>query len=148
MTTGTGASPPTQGVPVPVAVHLSVEAESPENERGGQTFPRSLAAASGGIVISHVGKRPANTLRFAGVTVPDAGSYTVTVYYVSPNQRQAAIAVNGQPVTTPSFPATGGNGGSVGSLSIRLPLVAGANTVEFGNAIAWAPDLDRIVVDR
>jgi hypothetical protein len=106
-----------------------------------------MAGASGGAVVTRIGDGSANLVRFTGVTVPTADTYTVTFHYVSDERQRASVTVNGQKEATVNFPGTG-NWSTVGTASVRLGLAAGPNTIEFGNRTASAPDLDRIVITR
>jgi hypothetical protein len=126
---------------------LSLEAEGDSAVRSGQAGPRGVAAASGGTVVGWVGSGAGNTLRFTGLDVPAAGQYDLVVYYCSGEVRSANVAVNGTPVTRFDFGSTGGFE-TVGTATVRLPLAAGPNTVEFSNPDAWAPDFDRVTLTR
>jgi hypothetical protein len=133
--------------PSPTLPALSYEAEAPGNRLGGQAAPREVAGASGGTVVGWVGDDRDNTLAFTGVTVAAAGRHRVTIYYASQERRAAAVEVNGRFATVVDFPPTGG-WDVVGSHTVMLTLAAGANTIQFGNRYAWAPDFDRLVVGR
>jgi hypothetical protein len=126
---------------------LSLEAEGDSAVRSGQAGPRGVAAASGGTVVGWVGSGAGNTLRFTGLDVPAAGQYDLVVYYCSGEVRSANVAVNGTPVTRVDFGSTG-SFETVGTATVRLPLAAGPNTVEFSNPDAWAPDFDRVTLTR
>jgi hypothetical protein len=139
---------PTPGGPVAgeAPTDISIEAEAPSVVRGGRVGTRTVASASGGTVVTGIGGDPANTVRFSAITVPAAGHYAVTFHYVSGGElRDAAISVNGRGATTLAFPATA-DWDTVRTVSVRLRLAAGPNTVEVGNASGPAPDLDRIVI--
>ena len=85
------------------------------------------------------------TVTFSSVTEPSAGSYQMTVSYLSASKaRSAIVTVNGVAQTV-NFPATAT--GVVGTVTVSVQLNAGANTVQFsGNGSGRAPDLDRIAV--
>ena len=136
--------PPAEPPPAPEPVNLASEAEV--HETTGSTRSRSNAAASGGTVVGFLGNGSSNTLRLA-VTVPDASTYTVTLFYISGNARQATMRVNGGGATTLSFPSTG-DWSTVATMTLRLDLGAGPNTIELGNPSAYGPDIDRVVVTR
>jgi len=129
----------------PEAVAISVEAEGPMAVRSGQTTVRELPAESGGKVVTGIGGSPANTVRFLRVNVPQAGTYTLTLHYVATQPRLGTVTVDGRPLTV-GFSATADEWGTIGAVSVRVPLDAGPNSVEFGNRRAPAPDLDRIVL--
>lgn len=137
--------PPARPEPQPVRVVR--EAEASGNIRNGSVTPRRLGAASSGAVMGWIGNGRHNTLRFTGISVPAAGTYHVTVHYVSAEWRRAGLVVNGRDVLLLDFPSTG-NWENIGQVTIQVRLVAGANTLEFGNPHYWAPDLDRLVVTR
>lgn len=137
--------PPARPQPQPVRVVR--EAEASGNIRHGSVGPRRLDRASNGAVMGWIGNGRRNTLEFTGLTVPTAGTYQVTVHYVTAEWRRAGVVVNGRDVLLVDFPSTGG-WDNVGQVTIRVRLAAGANTLEFGNPHYWAPDLDRLVITR
>ena len=120
------------------------EAESSANTIAGGARISSCSSCSGGQKVGFVGS--GGTLTFNGVTAPSAGTYDMTIYYLNgPPSRDAVITVNGVDVQTLSFtPTTDFN--TVGTVTVPVPLVAGANTIEFSNPAAFAPDFDRIAV--
>jgi hypothetical protein len=126
---------------------ISIEAESSAAVRSGRASVRGLAGASGGAVVTGIGDHPKNLVRFTDITVPADGTYTVTFHYVTAEPRRARVTVNWGEPTTVDFPGSG-NWDTVETMSVRLPLATGPNTIEFGNRNSWAPDLDRIVVSR
>ncbi|MEV6964784.1 hypothetical protein AB0M47_06665 [Hamadaea sp. NPDC051192] len=123
----------------------SVEAEATTNTFGGQAATRSSSGASGGALVGYVGNGTANYLQFNGITGGTAGAHAVRVYYASGANRSMTVSVNGGTAVSVSTPSTGG-WDTVGSVVVTLNLVAGANTIRFGNPSGWAPDFDRIVM--
>jgi hypothetical protein len=85
------------------------------------------------------------TVTFNGVAAPADGTYWLTIYYADGDGRQAQVIVNGATVQTLSFTPTG-DFNTVGATTVAVPLHAGANTIEFANPAAFAPDFDRILV--
>ncbi len=130
-------------VPPPPGPKL-YEAESPANTIVAPARISSCTGCSGGQKVGFVGN--GGTVTFNGVTAPSAGNYDMTIYYLNgPPSRDAVITVNGVDVQTLSFtPTTDFN--TVGTVTVPVPLVAGANTIEFSNPAAFAPDFDRIAV--
>jgi hypothetical protein len=119
------------------------EAESAANTLTGTAKTHSEENASGGLTIGNLGRGNANALRINGLTVPQAGTYTLTVFYISGDEnRNAFVSVNGSGSTV-LFPSTG-DWDTIGSLTTRINLRAGANSVTFTNAAGPAPDIDRI----
>jgi hypothetical protein len=134
------AVPPTVSpVPVPSPAPISYEAEAATVIRsdGVSIFP--FETASGGQIVGNV--RDGRTVRFAGVAAEGAGDYQMIVFYVARSPHAAQVRVNdGAPVPL-AFPEAADN--RVGSVSLRVPLLVGLNTIEFGGDCAA---LDRIEV--
>jgi Alpha galactosidase A/NPCBM-associated, NEW3 domain of alpha-galactosidase/Alpha galactosidase C-terminal beta sandwich domain/Carbohydrate binding module (family 35) len=123
----------------------SYEAESSANTIAGGAAVASCATCSGGEKVGFVGE--GGTLTFNGVTAGSAGTYQVTIVYLdgSATGRQATVSVNGGAAQTVSFTPTG-SFTTIGTMTVPLVLAAGANTIEFANPSAYAPDFDRIIV--
>ena len=123
----------------------SYEAEAAGNTLGGGAVVQSCTTCSGGAKVGYVGE--GGTLTFNDVTAPSAGTYQVTIAYCdgSATGRQATISVNGAAAQTLSFTPTG-SFTTVGTMTVSLPLAAGANAIELANPAAYAPDFDRIIV--
>nr|BFE70138.1 hypothetical protein GCM10020092_034390 [Actinoplanes digitatis] len=96
--------------------------------------------ASDGLVVRFVGNGEANFLRFTGLTVPDSGIYNARVQYISGEPRGTTVLVNGRLVENLTFPASP-DWYTVDSLTLRLTLHAGANTIEVRNDTDYAPRL-------
>lgn len=136
------SQPTSPGAPPPPLL-LSYEAEAAKRDGAGV---RRVSSASGGSVVDGL-DRPGDYVEFA-VTVPTAGTYRLTVYYIcEPDTCRAATTVNGGGWTTRSFPSTGDRR-AVGSTALSLGLAAGGNTIRFVPAGGPAPGLDRITVTR
>jgi hypothetical protein len=123
----------------------SYEAESPANTLAGGAVVQSCPTCSGGEKVGYVGE--GGTLTFNAVTAPSPGTYEVTIAYCdgSATGRQATVSVDGAAAQTLSFTPTG-SFTTVGTMTVALQLAAGANTIEFANPAAYAPDFDRIIV--
>lgn len=67
------------------------------------------------------------------------------LYYANTVASSAQLSVNGEATTTVSFAATGSDT-TVAAIPVYLTLVAGTNTLLFGNATGVAPNFDRVVV--
>ncbi|MHA6765233.1 glycosyl hydrolase family 18 protein [Streptacidiphilus sp. PAMC 29251] len=138
-------APPTTAPPTtapPAGGNKSYEAEA-ATLAGGTTIT-SCAHCSGGKKLSYLGN--GGTATFTGVSEPAAGSYTLTIYFMSVGQaRTAVVTVNGVNQTV-SFPETP-DYNTVVTKTVTVTLKAGSgNTIEFSNPSAGAPNLDRIVV--
>jgi hypothetical protein len=144
--TTSAAAPPARSRPAPVLTRTLVfEAESAVNTLTGDTHVKTADRASGGLSIGAIGGGVANTLRFNAVTVPATGTYTLTVFYLSGEDRGLTIAAGGRaPVSV--VVASTGSFDTVGSLTLRVVLAGGRNSIVFGNPDQRAPDIDRIAV--
>jgi hypothetical protein len=134
-------SPPTS--PAAAAVR-SYEAESQANTFAGGAAPDTCAPCAGGRSIRWVGYR--GTLQFNGVIAAVAGSASVIIRYLNGDATRAAqLSVNGARGTWVTFPSTGG-WTTVGTVTVTVPVVQGANRLKISNDGAWTPDFDNISV--
>jgi hypothetical protein len=145
----TSAAPPTPTVPP--FEPLSLEAEASGNTLSGSADAENFANTSGGRLVRYLGKafsnQAAGSVRFNNVTVPTAGTYSLTFFYVSPGNWTAHISVNGNPVTTVN---TSNRSNCCGSATVEITLAAGTNTITFGNPNSGqrCPAIDRIVISE
>ncbi|GAA1647961.1 carbohydrate-binding protein [Actinoplanes couchii] len=134
------------------------ESESSANTRGGTAVVVADSAASGGNYVGWIGAGSANTLRFNGVNAPAAGRYRLVVSYANAEvvgehqynnnivDRYAEISVNGGAVKKHYFRNTLA-WNTYRTTIVDVDLVAGANTITFGNPSAgYAPNIDRIQI--
>lgn len=144
-----GTTPPTSpppttpppSTPPPSGGNTSYEAEAAA--LAGGTTITSCAHCSGGQKLSYLGN--GGTATFNNVTEPAAGSYTMSISFMSVGQaRTAVVTVNGVNQTV-SFPETP-DYNTVVTKNVTVQLKAGSNTIKFSNPSAGAPNLDRIVV--
>jgi hypothetical protein len=147
-------TPPARPAPAPPPPHniriSAFEAESAANLLSGQARIRNVAEASNGQAIGHLGtggNAPPGVLRVNGLKVPTLGVYTVTVFYIAGQERRARIRVNQTLIGTVTFPSTG-DWTTIGSLTMRVNLAAGSNSVEFDNPSDWAPDIYRVILSN
>jgi hypothetical protein len=141
----------------------SYEAESPTNTLSGKAKARACAFCSGGGEVGGIlGHGSSDALQFNGVMAPADGTYDVTWWYISgdpngdtkcggepnpPKQgcRPGDLVVNGVSQGIFQFPDTA-NWHTLGSLTVKLKLKAGANTIRISSKTADVADIDRIVV--
>ena len=123
------------------------EAESAYNSFSGTAYyvPRNPNFSSGAYVTG-VGMGAANTLQFNQVAAPSNGLYEVDIYYACSVSRTAQLSVNGGAATNLSFVATGSDTNNVSVLAVYVSLLAGGNTLAFGNPTGIVPNFDKIVV--
>jgi len=122
----------------------SYEAEAANNTLTGAAAVSASTSASGGAKVGYVGNND-GTLQFNGINVSAAGTYTMTISYLSGEARSAQLRVNGGSATTVNLPSTGG-WTTVGTVQTQVQLNAGNNTIHFSNPTGWAPDFDRIQI--
>ncbi|WP_405881601.1 MULTISPECIES: glycoside hydrolase family 75 protein [unclassified Streptomyces] len=138
-----GGTPPSSPPPSspPPGGNVSYEAEAAT--LAGGTTVTSCAHCSGGQKLSYLGN--GGTATFNNISEPAAGSYTMTVSFMSVGQaRTAVVTVNGVKQTV-SFPETP-DYNTVVTKNVTVQLKAGTNTIQFSNPTAGAPNLDRITV--
>ncbi|MEV4509599.1 hypothetical protein AB0K00_11645 [Dactylosporangium sp. NPDC049525] len=134
-----GTSPGATGTPA-----KTIEAEAAANRRPGQMTVREVSTASGGRAVTGVGNN--RVLEFTGVTAQRAGEVTVTVAYLSTEDRSCWLRTGRGNWQQVRFPASGG-WDRVATVTLTVRLEAGQNTIEAGNTTGrWCPDLDRITV--
>ncbi|MGB6690771.1 MAG: CBM35 domain-containing protein [Terracidiphilus sp.] len=92
----------------------------------------------------NVGGGAANTVTFNNVTAPADGTYQLEIDYQTSGSRSYFMTINGGPPT--ELDLNGSTFNDPVPVVLNVQLKAGVNTIEFGNATGYAPDLDRIVV--
>ncbi len=123
------------------------EAESEKNILSGTANVASNANASGGKLVGYVGNGSENVLTFTGVNVEKSGTYNITIWYVSGENRSLTLTANNSKSTNVNCPSTG-SWTSVGSVKAKIKLVAGDNTISISNANYYAPDIDCILIEK
>ncbi|MEU0559941.1 hypothetical protein [Dactylosporangium sp. NPDC006015] len=122
----------------------TVEAEAAANRRPSQMTVREVSSASGGRAVTGVGNN--RVLTFTGVTAERPGEATVTVAYLSTEDRSCWLRTGRGNWQQVRFPASGG-WDRVATVTLTVRLETGQNTIEAGNTTGrWCPDLDRITV--
>ena len=93
-----------------------------------------------------IGADNLGTLEFRGISIPATDRYVVKIFYQNPDDwvRTAYASVNGGPDVVLRFGPTGSCCIETRTMLVRL--VAGSNTILFGNPYERAPDIDRIEV--
>lgn len=139
------------------------EAESPTNTLSGKAKVRTCVFCSGGKAVGNIlGHGSSDALQFNGVMAPADGTYDVTWWYIAgdpngdtkcggepnpPKQgcRPGDLVVNGVSQGIFQFPDTP-DWHTLGSMTVKLKLKAGANTIRISSKTADVADIDRIVV--
>jgi hypothetical protein len=120
------------------------EAEAAANTRTGAAVISACVSCSGGSKVGFVGNND-GTLQFNGISAAAAGTYTMTISYISGEARSAQLRVNGGTPATLNLLSTG-SWTAVGTVQTQVQLNAGHNTIHFSNPTGWAPDFDRIQI--
>lgn len=126
--------------------------------RGGATLVDSVHA-SGGSYVGRLGNSPDSTAEFR-VRAPSAGRYLLVVHYAHNDRRDNGHAYNTD-IVSRTADITVGDAAPVKvtfkntwssddywTVGLTVELRKGSNAVTFGNATAWAPDIDRIELGR
>lgn len=95
---------------------------------------------SGGEKVGWLGKKAKNDLQWRDVYVAEEGDYDMTIHYISGEDRTIRVSVNGSHVANLS--CNSGGWSTVDSVTTRIHLQQGDNTVRLYNASAWMPDID------
>jgi uncharacterized protein YkwD len=119
------------------------EAEAAVNALTGGAHAVGCDRCSGGARVTGIGLL--GGLTFTHVTGERSGPAKLSVTYVSPQARTAAISVNGGAAMVVAFPATRSDD-RPGTTRIVATLKSGANTITFVNPEAVAPDIDKMVL--
>jgi hypothetical protein len=132
------------------AAAFSVTLEAEGAALSGSAWATNYDGASGGRIVRNVGNWDGNpgTVKFS-VTLPAAGSYVITMWYVhldGEQTRSAQISVSGADPVTRAFTgsATCCQSGSLPPIS----LAAGVHTVTIGNPTGHSPSIDKIAIAR
>lgn len=124
-------------------IYAYYEAEAEENTFGGETACTASSGCSGGEKVSYIGNDESSTLTFNGIEVEEEGNYEVLLFYCSGEERTVYYSVNGGEFVSVETLDTGGSD-QTGVVTFAIKLETGTNTIAFGNAKSYAPDIDRI----
>ena len=95
---------------------------------------------SGGYKAGWLGYGAKNDLQWRNVYSYNGGKYQLTIAFISGENRNITIDVNGTKVTTVS--ANSGGWGKIGKKTVEIELQKGINTVRLSNTSNWMPDID------
>ena len=99
---------------------------------------------SGGGKVGWLGNHKDNFLEWRNVYSTKGGAYVMTLSYVCEEDRSVFCSINGCEETEIKTPR--GNKNQVKTISQRIVLKKGKNTIRIGNAKAWCPDIDKITL--
>ena len=97
---------------------------------------------SAGFKAGWLGCSEKNDLQWRDVYSTNGGEYQLTIAFISGENRNITISVNGQRVTTVS--ANSGGWQTVGKKNVSVNLQQGRNVIRLSNASSWMPDIDYI----
>ncbi|MFD4560195.1 fibronectin type III domain-containing protein [Streptomyces sp. NPDC058469] len=133
-----GVTTPVSGGPT------AYEAEAPGNTLTGNAVVAGCGACSGGQKVGNLG---GGEVAVNHVSAPKDGTYLMKLDYVDADSSRVIDLTVGDTTLQIPVPGTNDNGwGSPQSLTVPVPLKAGDNTIRFGNATDYAPDIDKITV--
>ena len=122
--------------------HISDYQEIKNNQAEKTGIYEANNSCSGGYKAGWLGFSEQNDLQWQNVYSRDGGRYELTIGFISGENRNITVNVNGQRVTTIS--ANSGGWSTVGTKKVNIQLQAGRNTIRLSNASNWMPDIDYI----
>ncbi len=97
---------------------------------------------SGGYKAGWLGKKNDNDLIWRDVYSLEGGKYTMTVAFISGENRNITIHVNGEKAKTVTL--NGDSWSNVAKKDVVIQLKKGVNTIRLSNNDGWMPDIDYI----
>ena len=97
---------------------------------------------SSGMKAGWLGYSDQNDLQWRDVYSKEGGQYTLTIAYISGEDRNIRIDVNGERVSTVSV--NSGGWSTVAKKDVTIQLQKGRNTIRLSNVTSWMPDIDYI----
>jgi uncharacterized protein YjdB len=123
------------------------EAENAVLSGTAKSHVESNQYASGMKDVGYVGGGADNTITFDNVTVEEAGTYKLKIFFISGEKRDLYVSVNGEAGQKVSdLIANTGDWMVVSAREIAVELKAGTNTIKLYNDSGNAPSIDRIGV--
>lgn len=114
------------------------EIKNNQSERTG--IYEASASYSGGFKAGWLGYSEQNDLQWRNVYSKDGGKYQMTIAFISGENRNITVSVNGKKVQTVS--CNSGGWQTVGKKTVTIQLQQGQNTIRLSNPTNWMPDID------
>lgn len=95
---------------------------------------------SAGFKAGWLGQSEQNDLQWRNVYSDNGGKYRLTIAYISGENRNITVSVNGKKVQTVNV--NSGGWSTVGRRNIDINLEKGCNIIRLSNATGWMPDID------
>jgi len=131
------------GASVSLPLQTIYEGDSAGNVLSGQAVVMQCTCLDGNEV-GYIGNDAANSVTINDVNAPSSGAYQMNIYGAVSGTRTFLVSVDGG--AAPQANLTGTSFSLSVTSGMAVQLAAGANTIEFSNPDAWAPNLDHIVV--
>ena len=126
--------------------YLSCYQEITNHQASETAIYESNANASGGMVAGWLGRRAANDIQWKNVYSVEGGKYKMTLAYVSGENRNLILEVNGKKVKSVSL--NSGNWSTFKTYKFDIELNAGENVVRLYNTSGWMPSIDYMRLER
>ena len=120
------------------------EIKDNQSERSGIYEYSSFCSA--GLKAGWLGYSEKNDLVWRDVYSFEGGEYRLTIGFISGENRNITVSVNGEKVQTVS--ANSGGWGTVGKKTLTIQLQPGRNQVRLSNPNNWMPDIDYMELKR
>lgn len=105
-------------------------------------------AADGGAYVTKLGGNADNSLTWKNVFSRNGGMYTLKIRYSSKKPTEMKVAVNGHPIKSFSNLSSAGMKDGWNVAIVKVPFVAGNNTVTLYSAKGPMPDIDSMTLVR
>ncbi|MBO4719793.1 MAG: alpha-galactosidase [Prevotella sp.] len=122
--------------------YISVYQEIKNNQAEKTGIYEAADFCSAGYKAGWLGQSEKNDLQWRNVYSNDGGEYQLTIGFISGENRNITVSVNGEKVKTIS--ANSGGWQKVGTKTVTIQLQKGQNTIRLSNATNWLPDIDYI----
>ena len=116
------------------------ELKNNQTERTG--IYEAATFCSSGFKAGWLGYSEQNDLVFRDIYSLEGGEYKLTIAYITGENRNMTISVNGQKAETVSV--NSGGWSTVAKRTVNITLQKGRNTIRLSNAANWMPDIDYI----
>ena len=97
---------------------------------------------SGRAKVSSLGENEGNYIEFRDIYASKTGHYHLTISYLSPNDRDATLSINGKDTLLTKLNSGGIN--KISNITFPVKLKKGINTIRFSNATSKLPVMDKI----
>jgi len=110
-----------------------------------QAKPITDASCSGRTKVINIGNRADNYIEFQDVYANIAGNYTLELFYISGENRNATIGVNGKETRLTKLNSGGTK--TIAKKSIPVVLKKGYNVIRISNVTGFTPEIDKIQIN-